>query len=383
LPYKHKLIELARKSTEIVEKNNHPVYWQANDFKFCNRNLMHWYEKEFGVFAEAVATQLPSIRENLLDKSIDDNINYSVEYLKKIRSQYDHLIFMFSGGYDSTTVFLDAVENNIFFDTVISHTSGDYESPENIEIVENVLPWIEQFKGKYGNFEILPHSVNLLQEIYSDPWALFIMPEMGSMPFTFRRIYVEYENRQLPENSCHIKSIDKPQLFFYQNNWYVYSLDANFGGSMNLKNQLFFWYEGDNIKSLIKDARNYRNVILQQNNNIPNTTFFKSYNSIDETKILNRRSVYKKSMQLLKQSNNSYSEKDLIAFKRAVDNNDFLLLSDYFNCLNLFYEIFPEYKADNGFNLYNQKNKFPWLINIDTLEVYTQQELLPIGIIKE
>lgn len=380
--YRHKLLELTKKSTELVEKNNHGFYWQYQDYKFNNRNLMHWYEKEFDVFAEAVAPQLPSIRENLVDKTIDLDLNYNLEFLKKIRNRYDHINFMFSGGYDSTTVFLEAVNNGIFFDTVISHISGEnIDSLENIEVVENVLPMIEQYQDKFGEFEIIEHPPGVLEEIYSDPWAMFTMPETGSMPFTFRRIYTGYFKRPQIENSCYLKSTDKPQLFFYQNKWYVHSLDANYGGSMDLMNQLFFWYEGDNIKSLIRDARSYREYLFSQGIKPKDKEFFKAYNgSPEEIKSINRYDIIKKTKQLKKQSRFSYSEKDKITFKNAVDSDNFIMLADYFNCLNQFYEIFPEYKVEKGFELYNQKAKFPWFIDIDTLEVYTQQELIPNGI---
>lgn len=378
---KNKLIELAKKSTEIVEKNNHSVYWQHGEYKFNNRNLMHWYEKEFDVFVEAVATQLPSIRENLKDKNIDPNFNYNLEFLKKIRSRYDQIDFMFSGGYDSTTVFLEAVENDIYFDYIVSHIFGeDINSEQNIEVRGNVLPLVEKYKDKFGTFEIIKNPMSRLEEIYSDPWALFTMDETGQMPFTFRRTYDGYDRRPYAKNRCYIKSLDKPQLLYYKNRWFVFAVDANYGGSMNLENQLFFWFEGDNIKSLIKDARAYRKYLISKGITPKNKDFFKVHNGTpEEHEAINRRNIYKHSNQKTKQTMYSFSEKDKITIKNAIRDDNFVMLTDYFNCLNQFYKIFPEFRTDNGFGLYNQKAKFTWLIDIDTLDVYTQQELIPNG----
>jgi hypothetical protein len=55
-------------------------------------------------------------------------------------------------------------------------------------------------------------------------------------------------------------------------------------------------------------------------------------------------------------------------------------LSDYFCCLKKFQKIFPDCKTN--YNKYNNRGKFGWLIDIDSLEAFSQQELIPNGFIE-
>lgn len=367
-----KLLRLAERSTKIIEERDIQNYWQAQGFKFYNRPLMAWYEKEFNVEAEAIALQLPSIRKNLSDKHIDMNRNYDLDYLKKLRHDHYYMQLMFSGGYDSLTVFLEAVENGIYIDEIVMHlSSNSIDDEENREIKQNALPWAERYIQRYGKYSFIHHNTEMFNEVYKDPWALFKIPEFGTMPLTFRRIFLGYEKRRVTQNACYIKCSDKPQLLYYQGKWYVYALDANFGGSAHLPNIKYFWYEGDNIKSLIKSARLYRDYLVEQEGPPTENKFYKSYN-LDN--VIGRRPILNQNLQFKKQHADSFSDKDKAAMIQDLNNNQWTFLTDYFTCLKTFYDVFPEMRYQ-PFSKFNNKSKFFWFIDIDNLDVYTQKQL--------
>ena len=369
-----KLLRLAERSTRIIEERNIQNYWEAEGYKFYNRPLMQWYEKEFGVFAEAVSLQLPSIRKNLLDKNIDMNRNYDLEYLQKLRNDHYYLQLMFSGGHDSLTVFLEAVENGIYIDEVVMHlSSNSVDDYENREIKLNALPWVQKYIQRIGKYTFIEHNTQMFNEVYQDPWALFKIPEFGTMPLTFRRIFLGYEKRLVTTNSCYIKCSDKPQLLYYNKRWYVYSLDANFGGSAHIPNLKYFWYEGDNIKSLIKQSRLYRDYLIQQTGLPIENKYYKSY---DLDQVIGRREILHHD-EFKKQDANSFSDKDKAAMIQDLKNNEWTFLTNYFTCLKTFYDVFPEMK-NKPFSEFNNRGKFFWLIDIDNLNVYSQKELDPV-----
>ena len=47
--------------------------------------------------------------------------------------------------------------------------------------------------------------------------------------------------------------------------------------------------------------------------------------------------------------------------------------------MKTFYEVFPETKTESGLKEYHNNGKFAWFIDLDSLEIYTQDELIPNG----
>lgn len=375
---KHRLLELAKQSTELVEKNNFRYYWEADGFKFNNRNLSNWYQKQFDSYTKFTFTDLNQIRYVLKDKRIDKEKNYNLEYLKHIRQKYDYLQFLISGGFDSNTIFLEAVENDIFLDETISYLWLDIKNKTNSEVVDNALPLIEKYKNKIGKHSFFTTTFSELDEIFSDDLVFFKRSDTNEMPLRAALtlqpgIHTPKSiERPVIENSCYIRCIDKPQLLYYQKNWYVFCLDGAFGSDISIPNCLHFWLEPENIKSLIKDAWSYRDYLIAQNKNLSDLQFFRFWDCSNELNyLLNRRPLLNEKAQFAK------LDKEKIRFNDFIENNQWHLLTKYFNCMHTFYQIFPETK--NSFNEYNSQGKFAWFINLETLEVLTQEELIPNG----
>lgn len=370
------LAQLAQYSTELVEKLGIKYYWEIDGYKLCNKQLSNWYEDEHSCYTTFVSQQYSSIKQNLSDKIIDLNHNYNLEYLQKIRAQYDYVQLFFSGGSDSLTVIDEAVNNQVYIDEIICLVIENIELPCNREIKENALPYLKKHKNSYGKYTIQNTSFDMLNELYSDPYAHFKTASAAKAPMPLGRPFLSAESRPVIPNSCYIKCSDKPTILHYKGNWYTTFIDAAWGGSNAISNLLYFWLEGDNIKSYIKDAIKYRNYIKSNYIIGKEIKFFKAdsldfANSIIRTNPVNMNNQFKKILD----NTNQIEEKYATRIVDAINAKRYDLLKNYFACLEQYCKIFPEFRKSKNDN----RGKFAWFINIDTLEVCTQQELIPQG----
>lgn len=376
--HKSVLIKLAETSTRYVEEKNLRYYYEADGFKFNNKHLAAWYEKEYNVWAPLVCQQLDNYRSVLDDRTLDMAHDYNHDYLKLLRKKYDHVQLLLSGGYDSTTVFLEAVEKDIWIDEVISICTGSLSALQNEEIAYNVIPLALHHKDSFGKFNMLTTSYSMLAELYENRYCFFTQTTAKKMPqwfgFTFTALY----HKQHPNNSCYIRSSDKPQLLHYRGRWYTVGIDHNIANELDIPNYLYFWMEPENIKSLIKDSRCYRNYLVD-NYNIRNneTNFYKVYDEGNVNFHINRRELLYPEKQL--KTTGIFDEKAQRVVSDVTQQDQCAMMNNYFRCLETFYTVFPEGRKDNLIS-YNQNGKFAWLIDIDSLELFTPEELIPNGL---
>jgi hypothetical protein len=55
------------------------------------------------------------------------------------------------------------------------------------------------------------------------------------------------------------------------------------------------------------------------------------------------------------------------------------VLVNYFTAMKKFSELVPEHGHTDGFQSLQSTGKFAWFIDMDSLEVFTQQQLIPDG----
>jgi hypothetical protein len=367
------LFELVEHSTEIVEKENWQYYYQIDDYKFNNVYLANWFEKETNRWAAFVARQTDSIKQQLKNKTIDLNRDYNLDFLKKL-SLNNNLRLFFSGGGDSLSILDLAYKNDIVLDEIVSIVTGDdINKKENHEIVNLA---IEELKN-YNNFDshiIITHSREIEKKLYKDPYIFYKLPEVGSEFPIFRRMW-NFENFN---NKTNVFGFAKPELLFYKNNWFCVCFDHMFNGNYAVNDAIWFNLETNNIFSYIKDSILYRDYLIE-NNQIKKEKFSFYKLKRNQSGII-RRTEPKNVSQSLKKVNSDknevWAEKDLYALADVLFDQDLGLLIDYFKCLDTLISTQP-YVDLNNKKLAN--SKFCWAINIDSLEVFTQQELIPNG----
>jgi hypothetical protein len=366
------LFELVEKSTEIVEKENWQYYYQIGDYKFNNVYLANWFEKETNGWAAFVAHSTDLLKQKLQNKKIDLNYDYNLDFLKRISNNSFRLFF--SGGGDSLTILDLAKRNNIVIDEIVSIATGDsVNKKENYEIVNLA---VEELKN-YNNFKshtIIEHSREIEKTLYKDPYILYKLPEVGSDYPIFRRMW----NFKSFNDKLNIFGSLKPELLFYNNNWYCVCFDHFFNGSYALNNTTYFNLDINNIYSYIKESILYRNYLIE-NNQIKNKKFSFYKLKRNQSSIIDRTEPKNFNQSLKKansEKNDIWAEKDLHALNDVLFEQDAELLIDYFSCFNTLISTQPYVDLKNK-KLAN--SKFCWAINLDTLEVLTQQELIPNG----
>jgi len=371
------LIELVKEQSELVERENWKYYYQADNYKFNNVFLANWYEQEHNSWATFVAQPLGKIKQKLKNENFNPTVDYDVEYLKKLREENDYLQLFFSGGADSLTTLSKAIDNDIYIDELVSVATGDnLNLPENYEITHGAIPVAKKYSGKYGKFTIKQTTFKEYEKIYQDPYSLFKCPDVGAQFPIFRRMW--WTNWE-PINGKRIISNDKPQLLYYKNRWYTVFLDAAINGTYGIdKDCEFIKFEADNIFSTIKDSLDYRNYLLENNQfNGKDFQFYKLSNYDDNT-IINRIEPDNKEIFFSKEAHikKSWNQKDSYSLCQAINQYEINLLTGYFKSLENILNVYPEYKYQD-YTL--APMKFAWFIDIDSLEAYSQEELIPNG----
>jgi hypothetical protein len=365
-----KLEQLAEQSTAEVEKNQRKFFWQADGYKFNNVNLARWYEKENNCWVEYVDRQLPIIKQSLSTQSFDPNRNYNLEFIKTLKQTYKKVNLLFSGGYDSTQIFYDFVENGLTIDETIVNIGIDIEPEITKEILLNVNPLLEKYRSHVKKQTVIQYSYEQINQRWMDDWALFDRPYADTMPPVATNIGIGNVIETDPD-ACYIKGVDKPQLVRHKDKWYVVALDQNLGTHYEIPTLIYFWLDANNVMSLVKDARLYRDWLVESNKVADGLQFFYMWDN-DQNQFLGRRKIPRPDVKLSK------SKKMEIRHTRLIEQQKFTTMSHYCNSLKKFQEIFPETIKD-GFGPYTNKSKFAWFIDIDSLIAYTQQELIPDG----
>ena len=374
------LDDLIKVSTKRVEVENHTCYWAADGYKFDNQNLALWYESTTNSFVTYVDSQIELIRDQLNNTSIDMSKDYNKEYLEFLKSKYDQVHLFFSGGADSLTILETAIENNIILDNLVCQTCDDVNLLCNREIKECALPILEKYKGKFISYEIVSTSFDDHANRYSSDISFFTLPSTTVVPL--RSCPDGATPYKLQENICYLTGRDKPQIVRYNKKWYAVLLDNQSSVNKKNPNVKAFWLDALNIKSYIKDALLYREYLLSADLvNQNGLQFFKPNQDPNVGDVLGRSKVHNYDKQLVKNIPNVryHSSKNVQRMADAISNGRMDVLVNYFTAMKKFSELVPEYGHTDGFQSLQSMGKFAWFIDIDSLEVFTQQQLIPDG----
>jgi hypothetical protein len=372
------LIKIAEQSTNRIEKGKFRYYYQCGDYKFYNGYLAHWYAKKTNSFPEFyVDSVIKTIKAQLKDKTLDLAYNYNHDFLKNLKSQTTNLQLFLSGGSDSATVLKEAVDCGVVFDEIVLYIYENIDNVENSEIKENALLLLETYKNSHSKVKLFSVTSNMLAKFYNDPLIYFKTIDFENhLPF-FRQFWNQpHDLRQ----GTKVFGSDKPQLLYYNQSWYVVLLDIQLSSfdAVDPTSTINFWLDPGNIKSLLIDATQYRNYIINKEfNSTNNLQFFKLHNS-QET-IINRILPPNKEKHQKLSTKLVWNTKDQHALFSTVQQQDLKTLNNYFRAVDTFLSVFPDYR-----NRVSQDNKIfdaqiGWAINLDTLEVLSKQELIPNG----
>lgn len=366
------LKDLIIASTKRVEEQNHTCYWTADGYKFDNSNLALWYEKENNSYVTYVDSQIDIIRDQL-QTPIDMEFDYNLQFLKYLQASYQKINLFFSGGADSLTILDLAIKHNIRFDTLICQTCDDINLECNREIRDCALPIVEQYRNKFNKFMLHQTTWDDHANRFSDELSFFIQPTPNILPFRSDPDSIPKLNEP---NVCYVTGKDKPHIVFYNKKWYAVLVDNQ--NSLNKCNPYLkaFWLDAANIKSYVKDAILFMYYLLENNLVKHNKLqFFHPNQDQMINGLLGRSKVYNYQSQLLKKRPNTKyrSSKNVQRISDAINNQRMDVLVNYFHAMKIYNSILPDYAYKDT------PGKFAWFIDLNSLEVFTQQELIPHG----
>jgi len=404
-------LNLIEQHSELADRMNYSYYWTVDGLKLTNINLVRWYEKEYNTWANWVCRPdlMQGFRDALKDKHIDMDHNYNVDMINKLKKDYKHVSLLFSGGYDSSCIFFDFVRNGIHLDEAIMQLYTPTEERFNVEFRMCGGAALDDYQHLVGKQTFVQGTENDLLRQFEDGYHMFNRPMKATyMPERMGYYALEHHFKgaslqtwgdselrpqiEFEKDSCHIKGIDKPQLVFYKGKWYVTAIDTCFGDRNGLLNTIYFWLHPDNVKGLLQNARKYRDFCLSHDYGInntkdytphklnvqnpdfdPNSTlgFFSLNDHIEFNHIVGRGPIY-------------HSDKKMTKYDKSLGQRYEYIAKDrwdvgcaYARCMGKFLEVFPE--CATGFKQYNDRGKFAWFIDIDSLEIFTQEQLIPNG----
>lgn len=337
---------------------------------FSNQWIVKQYEQDHNTFVSFV-TDYDQYRKALFDKTIDLQHNYDLTYLQLLRKSKSYIRLFYSGGTDSHHILSTAVQNKIFLDEVVVITRNLYnqESLQSCdqEVIDLAIPYLNTLDStQVGKIVFKNFDADYLRDLYQTPDWMF-KGSSGEIGFRLHQLK-GYERDQPNQADCQIIGSEKPSLLCYKNRWYATSIDTELNTKACLHEACLFYMMPENIKSYLTQALKYKDQILQSGVPI-------NYNYHFFPISLN----YNYSAQIGKYQNNKFlNGKDRLALQEAINEEDFDLLSKWHRSLKFLGSKFPDIKNQNGYRRVPD-GKFLWFIDLDSLEIFSQQELIPDG----
>lgn len=220
---------------------------------------------------------------------------------KSIRQRFDHITVEFSGGADSWTALYSFLRQGLHVD-VVSHRyvdavdlGSDNRSVTNqaAEAKYQAWPWFKKFQELDPAME---WRVTYITDMVIDGWASGVQDPFHYNVFNVGLMYkvgpaIEYLNKvQQDKKSAIVYGLDKPNLFFENNNFYLYFPETpimhravierhNMG--LPITDILFYW-DHECTELLIKQAhlimnwfrRNPHMISLISNRSYRNTELY-------------------------------------------------------------------------------------------------------------
>lgn len=347
------------------------LFWYEHQGKtFSNQWVVKQYEQDHNTFVPFVA-DYEQYRKALLDKTIDLQHNYDLDYLQLLRKTKSYIRLFYSGGSDSHHILSTAVQNKIFIDEVVVITRNLYnrESLQSCdqEVIDLAIPYLNTLDPtQVGKIVFENFDADYLRDFYQQPDWMF-NGSSGEIGFRLHQLK-GYESDQPNQADCQIIGSEKPSLICYKDRWYATSIDSELNTKACLQEPCLFYMMPENIKSYLARALKYKDQILQSGMQVNHSYHFFPIS-------LN----YNYSVQIGKcQGANFFNQKERSALAEVILQEDFDLLGKWHRSLDYLYSVFPDIKVGHTYQR-TTAGKFLWFIDLETFEIFSQTDLIPNG----
>lgn len=363
------LLQFCRESTDYVERKGLAYYWQAGDYKFHNKLLVSWFESHYNTWASYI-TPVAQVRLGL------QNPQSELDFVYSFKGQKTRLLL--SGGSDSVTILdrfvragVEITQPFVYFDDI----SGVNTDDVNEEQVTNALPLLAQY-GLMPRTRLCSMDEEYYLRLYSDPWMRLRTPK-GDRFYNF---LIDHYDDILDPNDGYVNIVgsEKPTLVYLHGRWYATFVDSTLDSRAAIPNAVYWWLDHRNITEWVRGARAARDTLFGDRVN-KNTTFkiFASSSS-DPAQAETFNSVIGRS-RLIRPvylgkgfHGKYYSMREMRYMSKLLYAQHGELMIKYHATVSAALSVFPD------FNYGEQvaDSKFGFFIDIDSLEVYTQEQVM-------
>lgn len=325
------------------------------------------FEQDNNVFVPFV-TDYSLYKQALQDRLVDLNRNYDLEYLQHLRKTKSYIRLYYSGGLDSDAILKIAIDHSIFIDEIVVVTRNLYNKDQlqscDIEIIDQVVPVLKKLTtDQVGKITFKNFDAEFMRNLYQDPKWMFNIPG-GDIGFRI----TQFDIRDLFLSDCQIVGLEKPSIVYYKNRWFATVLDIPLVSRAFLSEVCLFYMMPDNIKSFVAKAIHFKNQIIASGETFnKNFHFFSSLMYYD---LELNPGKYKDGKFLNKKDHNALQE--------VIVEEDFDLLNKWHQSIAYLGSVFPDIKNKNSYYKC-PTGKFLWFIDLETLEMFSQHELIPNG----
>jgi hypothetical protein len=337
---------------------------------FDNFWAVKQFEQDYRTFVFFV-TDYEKYQHALSNKTIDLDYNYDLDYLRLLRETKSYIRLYYSGGADSHHILTTAINNKIYIDEIIVITRNLYNQtilqPCDKEISELAIPVLDNLTPEQvGKIVFKNYDSEYMRQLYQSPDWMFNVPG-GEIGVRIHQFY-DFTDQQYDYADCQIVGLEKPSLVYYKNRWFATTIDTQIFNKAIMPNACLFYMMPENIKSYLVKALKFKNEILNSNLLIDQKFHFFPIST-----------HYDFAQQIGKYQGSEFlNKKDHLALTEIIEHNDFDLLAKWNKSLEYLISVFPDMKNDKSYYRV-PSGKFLWFIDLESLEIFSQQELIPNG----
>jgi hypothetical protein len=388
--------------------------WGSESAHFSNKWKADLHEQSTGRFAQFdIGIQLYERElKSISKKQIDLNYDYDLDFLKDLRKNHRYIRLHYSGGADSHNIFQKCLDNNIFIDEINMLCHGIYTKDTVMDmtdirdaVIKNcAYPFSIKHKDGVGKIEVISHTVDDvyngfydLYKKYKSQWIYELSDNDISLVYHLKGkkfIHQNFVNDSFCD--CQITGKEKPNLVYYNGSWYATVLDNTLNEYLQYHDITFFYVSPFNLKSYLQSCYLYRGYIYnaKEFDKSKNLQFFTGnkyeYRSQDNdlnmilNKILRRANIELPHIASNHwagkiKNHNQIHPKLKHEIETLINFNMIELVADFFSSITELKKYHPDLICkDNQFSN-RLPAKFAWFIDIDTMQIYSQKELIPNG----
>jgi hypothetical protein len=365
------LLDFCRESTEYVERNHLSYYWQAGDYKLHNKLLVSWFEKHYNTWASYI-TPLAQVKAGL------KNPQSELDFVRSFAGKKTRLLL--SGGTDSVTILDRFATAGVKIDQIFVYTDdirGVNTDDVNEEQIVNAFPLLEKY-GYTDRTRVYSFNDEYYQQLYSDPWVRLRKPHGASRFYNFLVDY--YDDSIIDSNDGYVNIVgaEKPTIVYLNGRWYATFFDNLLDSRVSIPNPIYWWLDYRNISTWVNGARAVRDTLFADRVN--KDTVFKIFvcspQDLETAEKFNDaigRSKLIRPLNLGKGFHGKYyNMREMRYMSKLLYAQQAELLTKYYTTISTAMSVFPDIDS-------NEKaieSKFGFFIDLDSLEVYTQEQVM-------